>query len=67
MAEANVGSTELIPISEHSRVLMAMHKAMRADSQRLSAAAAALPDRLRKCRGRRFAAAVVDRSDGLGQ
>jgi hemerythrin-like domain-containing protein len=44
MAEANVGSTELIPISEHSRVLMAMHKAMRADSQRLSAAAAALPD-----------------------
>src|SRR5918995_1582297 len=44
MAEANVGSTELIPISEHSRVLMAMHKAMLADSQRLSAAAAALPD-----------------------
>jgi hemerythrin-like domain-containing protein len=44
MAEANVGSTEQIPISEHSRVLMAMHKAMRADSQRLIAAAAALPD-----------------------
>lgn len=44
MAEANVGSTELIPISEHNRVLMAMHKAMRADSQRLIAAAAALPD-----------------------
>jgi hemerythrin-like domain-containing protein len=44
MAEANMGGTELIPISEHSRVLMAMHKAMRADSQRLSAAAAALPD-----------------------
>jgi hemerythrin-like domain-containing protein len=44
MAEANVGSTELIPISEHSRVLMAMHKAMRADSQRVSAAVAALPD-----------------------
>ena len=44
MAEANVGSTELIPISEHSRVLMAMHKAMRADSRRLSAAATALPD-----------------------
>jgi hypothetical protein len=41
MAEANVGSTELIPISEHSRVLMAMHKAMRADSQRLSAAGSA--------------------------
>src|SRR5687767_5826656 len=44
MAEANVGGAELIPISEHSRVLMAMHKAMRADSQRLIAAAAALPD-----------------------
>jgi hypothetical protein len=44
MAEANAGSTEFIPISEHSRVLMAMHKAMRADSQRLIAAAAALPD-----------------------
>src|ERR687898_2303618 len=44
MAEANVGSTEFIPISEHSRVLMAMHKAMRADSQRLIGAAAALPD-----------------------
>src|SRR5215213_10938917 len=49
MAEANVGSTELIPISEHSRVLMAMHKAMRADSRRLSAAAAV---------GRAFAAIV---------
>jgi Hemerythrin HHE cation binding domain len=44
MAEAKVGGAELIPISEHSRVLMAMHKAMRADSQRLIAAAAALPD-----------------------
>lgn len=44
MAEANVGSTEQIPISEHNRVLMAMHKAMRADSQRLIVAAAALPD-----------------------
>ena len=40
MAEANVGSTEQIPISEHSRVLMAMHKAMRADSQRRRGSAA---------------------------
>src|ERR671910_1398979 len=61
MAEANVGSTEFIPISEHSRVLMAMHKAMRADSQRLSAAAAALPDgdtRAAAALGRAFAAIV---------
>ena len=61
MAEANVGSTELIPISEHSRVLMAMHKAMRADSQRLSAAAAALPDgdtAAAAALGRAFAAIV---------
>jgi hemerythrin-like domain-containing protein len=61
MAEANVGSTELIPISEHSRVLMAMHKAMRADSRRLSAAAAALPDgdtAAAAALGRAFAAIV---------
>jgi hypothetical protein len=29
MADADVGSTDVVPISEHSRVLMAMHKAMR--------------------------------------
>jgi hemerythrin-like domain-containing protein len=61
MAEANVGSTELIPISEHSRVLMAMHTAMRADSQRLIAAAAALPDgdtAAAAALGRAFAAIV---------
>src|SRR5687768_16947968 len=61
MAEANMGSTELIPISEHSRVLMAMHKAMRADSQRLSAAAVALPDgdtAAAAALGRAFAAIV---------
>src|SRR5215212_5954491 len=61
MAEANVSSTEFIPISEHSRVLMAMHKAMRADSRRLSAAAAALPDgdtSAAAALGRAFAAVV---------
>ena len=62
MAEANVGSTELIPISEHSRVLMAMHTAMRADSQRLIVAAAALPDgdtAAAAALGRAFAAIVA--------
>src|SRR5215217_9079838 len=62
MAEANVGSTELIPISEHNRVLMAMHTAMRADSQRLIAAAAAVPDGdtgAAAALGRAFAAIVA--------
>ena len=60
MAEANVGSTELIPISEHSRMLLAIHKAMRADRQRLIAAAAALPDSdgAAAALGRAFAALV---------
>jgi hypothetical protein len=35
MADRERNSAPPIPISEHSRVLIAMHKAMRADSQRL--------------------------------
>ena len=50
-----------IPISEHSRVLLAMHRAMRADSQRLIGAVEALPEGdvgLAEALGRAFAEIV---------
>ena len=43
MADPEVRDHPPIPISEHSRVLIAMHKAMRTDSQRLIRAVDALP------------------------
>jgi hypothetical protein len=43
MSDAESSSVPPVPISEHSRVLIAMHKAMRADSQRLIRAVDALP------------------------
>jgi Hemerythrin HHE cation binding domain len=44
MADPEASDHPPIPISEHSRVLIAMHKAMRADSQRLIRAVDTLPD-----------------------
>jgi hypothetical protein len=43
MSDAGLTNAPPVPISEHSRVLIAMHKAMRADSQRLIRAVDALP------------------------
>jgi hemerythrin-like domain-containing protein len=43
MSDAEMSNAPPVPISEHSRVLIAMHKAMRADSLRLTTAAEALP------------------------
>jgi hemerythrin-like domain-containing protein len=43
VAEREPSSVAAVPISEHSRVLIAMHKAMRADGQRLIGAVDALP------------------------
>jgi hemerythrin-like domain-containing protein len=43
MAAPKVRDHPPVPISEHSRVLIAMHKAMRTDSQRLIRAVDALP------------------------
>jgi hemerythrin-like domain-containing protein len=43
MSDAELSSAPPVPISEHSRVLIAMHKAMRADSQRLISAVDTLP------------------------
>jgi hemerythrin-like domain-containing protein len=43
MADPEVRDHPPVPISEHSRVLIAMHKAMRTDSQRLIRAVDALP------------------------
>ena len=43
MADREPSNPPPIPISEHSRVLIAMHKAMRADSQRLIGAVDTLP------------------------
>src|ERR1044072_8450231 len=43
MSDTEVSNAPPVPISEHSRVLIAMHKAMRADSLRLLGAAKALP------------------------
>jgi len=61
MSEADLGGSDVVPISEHSRVLIAMHKAMRADAQRLIAAASALLNgdtRTAAALGRAFAAIV---------
>jgi hemerythrin-like domain-containing protein len=44
MSDVEAAHTAAIPISEHSRILIAMHRAMRADSRRLVAAVDALPD-----------------------
>jgi hemerythrin superfamily protein len=44
MSDAEPSSVPPVPISEHSRILIAMHKAMRADSQRLIGAVDTLPD-----------------------
>ena len=43
MSDPGVSDHPPVPISEHSRVLIAMHKAMRTDSQRLIRAVDALP------------------------
>jgi hemerythrin-like domain-containing protein len=43
MSDAELTNAPPVPISEHSRVLIAMHKAMRADSQRLIGAVDTLP------------------------
>jgi hemerythrin-like domain-containing protein len=43
MSDAELTNAPPVPISEHSRVLIAMHKAMRADSQRLISAVDTLP------------------------
>jgi hypothetical protein len=43
MSDAELSSAPAVPISEHSRVLIAMHKAMRIDSQRLISAVDSLP------------------------
>jgi hypothetical protein len=61
MTDPESSSHPPIPISEHSRVLIAMHKAMRADSQRLIGAVDALPARDTQhaaALGRAFAAIV---------
>ncbi len=44
MSDVQVSGIPSIPISEHSRVLIAIHKAMRADSRRLIGAVDALPE-----------------------
>ena len=43
MSDVEASHAQPIPLSEHSRVLIAMHKAMRADSERLIAAVDVLP------------------------
>jgi hemerythrin-like domain-containing protein len=61
MSDAEVSGAQSVPITEHSRILMAMHKAMRADSQRLMAAVDALPSgdtHQAAALGRAFAAIV---------
>ena len=61
MSDAEMNRAEPVPISEHSRVLMAIHKAMRADSERLIGAVDALPDgdvQRAGALGRAFAAVV---------
>ena len=55
MSDAELSQTSPIPISEHSRVLLAMHRAMRADSQRLIHALEALPE------------GDTERAEGLGR
>jgi hemerythrin-like domain-containing protein len=61
MSDAEPSSVPPIPTSEHSRVLIAMHKAMRADSRRLIRAVDALPagdTQQAEALGRAFAAIV---------
>ena len=61
MSDAEPSGVPPVPISEHSLVLIAMHKAMRADSQRLIRAVDALPAgdiRQAEALGRAFAAIV---------
>jgi hemerythrin-like domain-containing protein len=61
VSDAELSGIPSVPISEHSRVLMAMHKAMRADSQRLITAVRTLPDgdtQHAAALGRAFAAIV---------
>jgi hemerythrin-like domain-containing protein len=61
MSDAELTNAPPVPISEHSRVLIAMHKAMRADSQRLISAVDTLPagdTRHAAALGRAFAAIV---------
>jgi hemerythrin-like domain-containing protein len=61
MSDAELSNAPPVPISEHSRVLIAMHKAMRADSQRLISAVDALPagdTQQAAALGRAFAAIV---------
>jgi hemerythrin-like domain-containing protein len=61
MADPQASDHPPIPISEHSRVLIAMHKAMRADSQRLIRAVDTLPagdTQQAAALGRAFAAIV---------
>jgi hemerythrin-like domain-containing protein len=61
MADPEVRDHPPLPISEHSRVLIAMHKAMRADSQRLIRAVDTLPTgdiHQAEALGRAFAAIV---------
>lgn len=61
MSDAELSQASPIPLSEHSRVLLAMHRAMRADSQRLIGALEALPDgdtEHAEALGRAFAAIV---------
>jgi hypothetical protein len=61
MSDAEPSSVPPVPISEHSRVLIAMHKAMRADSRRLITAVDALPagdTQQAEALGRAFAAIV---------
>lgn len=61
MADREPSNPPPIPISEHSRVLIAMHKAMRVDSQRLIGAVDTLPTgdtQQAAALGRAFAAIV---------
>ena len=44
MSDDVMGDAAAVPISEHSHVLLALHKAMRSDSQRLIDAVGRLPD-----------------------
>ena len=61
MSDAATDPSGPVPISEHNRVLMAIHRAMRADSHRLIGAVEALPDgdvHRAEALGRAFAAIV---------
>ena len=61
MSEPETSSAAPVPISEHNRVLIAIHKAMRADSERLIGAVKGLPSgdtEQADALGRAFAAVV---------